>query len=151
RSGSSATTMSNRSARPARAPSAAGCQPRTEATASTIVSASTASTSELRNAVVTAGAAVVQIIYGRAVGSRRSKRLISSIGPVSPEHRQLSEVLCEQVIDRYPILGSVTLHLIGSHHDRLVEFRIGLGQPQFLLKKMVSHTRNFFLVGEGHQ
>ena len=37
-----------------------------EATASTIVSASTASTSELTNAVVTAGAAVVQIIYSSA-------------------------------------------------------------------------------------
>ncbi len=41
--------------RPANAPSPAGRQPRTVATASTIVSASTASTNEARNAVVIAG------------------------------------------------------------------------------------------------
>ena len=39
-------------------------QPRTNVTASKVVSASTASTSELRNAVVTAGAAVVQFTSG---------------------------------------------------------------------------------------
>src|SRR5580704_12164871 len=41
--------------RPAKAPNPAGRQPRTVATASTIVSASTASTSEAKNAAVTAG------------------------------------------------------------------------------------------------
>ena len=45
------------------APITAGRPPRTEATARTIVRASTASTSELRNAVAMAGAAAVQVIY----------------------------------------------------------------------------------------
>jgi hypothetical protein len=48
--------------RPAKAPIPAGFQPWTEATARTIVSASTASTSALRNAVVIAGATIVQVI-----------------------------------------------------------------------------------------
>src|SRR5712691_5798987 len=56
RSGPSARTMSASEARPASAPSPAGLQPRTVAAESTIVSASTASTSELRNAAETAGA-----------------------------------------------------------------------------------------------
>jgi hypothetical protein len=47
-------------ARPPSVPSVAGRQPRTVPTASTMVSASTASTSELRNAVEMAGAAIVQ-------------------------------------------------------------------------------------------
>jgi hypothetical protein len=54
------------------------------------------------------------------------KKIISAIGPISPEHRELSEVFGKQVIDRHPILGSVTLHLIGSHHYGLVEFGIGI-------------------------
>ena len=59
--------MMERRTRPANAPIAAGRQPRTKVTASTIVSASTASTSELKNAVVTAGAAVVQEPCGRSL------------------------------------------------------------------------------------
>jgi hypothetical protein len=46
--------------KPTKAQITAGRQPRTKAAASTIVRASTASTSELKNAVGTAGAAVVQ-------------------------------------------------------------------------------------------
>ena len=52
--GPSTTTISARTARPATTPNPAGRQPRTVATASTIVSASTASTSEARKAVVIA-------------------------------------------------------------------------------------------------
>ena len=55
RSGPSPATIRTSDARPASAPSPAGRQPRTVATASTMVSASTASTSEARNAAVTAG------------------------------------------------------------------------------------------------
>jgi hypothetical protein len=53
--GPSAITMSASTARPARTPRPAGRQPRTIATASTIVSASTASTSEARKAAAIAG------------------------------------------------------------------------------------------------
>ena len=55
RSGPSPTTMKSRTTRPASAPSPAGRQPRTVATASTMVRASTASTSEARNAAIIAG------------------------------------------------------------------------------------------------
>src|SRR5262249_8166655 len=62
-------TITVSSPRPARAPSAAGRQPRTVATASTIVKASTTSTRELRKAAEMAGAAVVQVsmAYGQLI------------------------------------------------------------------------------------
>src|SRR5712691_6876836 len=60
-SGPNAMTINASTARPAKVPSAAGRQLRTVATASTIVNASTTSTSELRKAAEIAGAAVVQI------------------------------------------------------------------------------------------
>src|SRR3984893_2816585 len=53
--GPSATTISASTTRPVNAPSPAGRQPRTVATASTMVRASTASTSEARNAASIAG------------------------------------------------------------------------------------------------
>ena len=54
----------------------------------------------------------------------------------------------EQVIDRHPILGAVTLHLIGSQHDCFVEFGVGVGQPEFFLQEIIAYARNLVLVGE---
>ncbi len=62
-------------AHPATAPSPAGRQPRTVPTASTIVSASTASTSELRNAAEMAGAATVQVIISPILARSYNTRI----------------------------------------------------------------------------
>src|SRR3984893_16572261 len=83
RSGPSATTMRISNARPANAPSPAGRQPRTVATASTIVSASPASTSEARNAPVTAAPIWAQLAV---TGCLRELRLFAGrcVGPYGP-------------------------------------------------------------------
>src|SRR6516164_7203840 len=62
RSGPSNRTIPASTARPAIVPSAAERQPRNVATASTIVKASTTSTSEARNAAITAGVAMDQVM-----------------------------------------------------------------------------------------
>src|SRR5258705_2792052 len=74
--GPSATTMRASTRRPANAPSPAGRQPRTVATASTIVSASTASTNEARNAVVIAGPMCAKLSVMRTI--RLADRTIAS-------------------------------------------------------------------------
>ena len=60
-------------------------------------------------------------------------------------------MVSEQVIDGHPILGAVTLHPVGSQHDRLIEFGVGIGQPEFFLQEIVAYARNLVRVGERDQ
>src|SRR5947209_18431746 len=74
--------MATNTARPASAPRPAGRQPRTVATASTIVSASTASTSEARKAATIAGQRTAKLLdIRRLLSSRRNNHAMTLCGP----------------------------------------------------------------------
>src|SRR5580658_8090855 len=77
--------MTTRTANPAVAPSVAGRQPRTAATASTTVKASTTSTSEARNEAAIAGPALVQtIMRGPPVMKTPPGRRLAGVAGVEP-------------------------------------------------------------------
>src|SRR3989441_6207491 len=87
-SGPRPATISASEANPAAAPSPAGRQPRTVATARTIVSASMASTSDARNAAEMAGAAMVQVM------PRPTRRTRSSSPPPGPSRARVLGRVC---------------------------------------------------------
>ncbi len=134
--GPSATTMRASTRRPANAPSPAGRQPRTVATASTIVSASTASTNEARNAVVIAGPMCAKLSVMRTI--RLADRTIASRAEANAEVKNRksnrlfpikTNLSCGNTIWRKQELGIRTRHPTScrQRHQAGIHWRRRLG------------------------
>ena len=49
---------------------------------------------------------------------------LADAGSISTEHRQLSEMIGQQVIDSNPVLCSVAFHFIADRLDRLIQLGV---------------------------